>query len=108
FGMIPIDQLLALTKMERSLVPNPGCSVPQHKGILRLLPTTAVRLSPSLFSQEVGSTQMGHIAVEDGARYLHDLACRLVLDRCHGNVEEYPDLHFFPSLLADIDTGAIH
>src|SRR5690606_3067064 len=50
FGMIPVEDLMAASKMEGRLIPDPIGAVAQHDGILGLFPPTAPRQRPGLLA----------------------------------------------------------
>ena len=62
-GMEPVHELMAGVEMFADQVPNPGGSIPNRQAVFRFQPISLPSFSPNLASEELGSTQMGYIAV---------------------------------------------
>ena len=108
FGMIPVVELMALAKMQGSLIPDPDCAIPDDDGILSLLPATPSCLCPGLLAQWVWSTQMDDIAVVHRMSQVHNLSALFILVVGDSDIKDIADLDLFPAFISDRDDGAIH
>jgi hypothetical protein len=106
-GMVPIDQLLAVGKVQRRLIPDPGCAIAQHHRIACALPSTPACFAQQQSAKRVRATKMSHVGRLHALRQRQLFARERVWRQTGADSKDAAQLDLFPALLADVDDGAI-
>jgi hypothetical protein len=107
FGMVPVDQLMAVSKMESCLIPNPSSSIPKDQCVLGLFPTPPPRLGPHQLAKHLRTSEMRNIADVTGVGLSLQLVIRRPPHRFHHHPEDRSDFELLPAFLLDMHQRSI-